>query len=164
VSGSAMVDAYSTEHLSRAFSAPQTPGRGAATASRVVAAVRFSTTTSNIARLASRDAPAFQATTSLLPTSYCATPSPSASAHVPCRHVRTGGQRAMISIQVAPFVGARIAVAPPDFVQSQLPPMVHTNSTQSLSDSARFFAFDSTPHPSAVFFVFPIPLIRQCFA
>jgi len=34
VSGSAMVDAYSTEHLSRAFSAPQTPGRGAATASR----------------------------------------------------------------------------------------------------------------------------------
>ena len=153
-----------SERLSYTATVPGTPAPRAGTESRVVAAVRFSTTTSNIARLASRDAPAFQVTTSLLPTSYCATPSPSASAHVPCCHVRTGGQRAMILIQVAPFVGARIAVAPPDFVQSQPPPMVHTNSTQSLNASASFFAFDSAPHPSAVFFVFPIPPIRQCFA
>jgi len=151
------------EHFHRAGSGPGTPAPRPATVSRVVAAVRSSTTKSSTAHLSSCGAPVSQHMASLLPQSYSATPNPLTCAFAPYRRVHTG-EHAMVAIRMARFVSARITIAPPDFVKSQQPPpMVHTNSTQSLSSSASSSATGPPVNPTAVF-VFPSRLICQRFA
>ena len=108
------MDTIGGEHLSYSTVVPGTPAPRAGTESRVVAAGQSPTTTSNIARLASRGAPAFQPTASLLPAAYCATPDPSTCVYVPYHHVRTG-ERAMVPLRLDPATGIRTpVVSPPD--------------------------------------------------
>ena len=156
---------YSTggERLPFTALAPGTPAPRAGTESRVVAAVRSSSTKSSTAHLSSCGAPVSQHMASLLPQSYSATPNPLTCAFAPYRRVHTG-EHAMVAIRMARFVSARITIAPPDFVEvQQSPPMVHTNSTQSLSSSASSSATDPPVNPTAVF-VLPSRLICQRFA
>jgi len=107
-----MVYCTGGEHLGYTTPAPGTPAPGAATVSRVVAAGQSPTTTSNIARLASRGAPTFKPTASLLPATHCATPDPSICVYVPYRHIQTG-ERAMIPLRLDPATGTRTPVVPP---------------------------------------------------
>ena len=105
---------YSTggEHLPFPALAPGTPAPRPTTDSRVVAAGQSPTTTSNIARLASRGTTAFHPTASLLPSTYCATPDPSTCVYVPYRHVRTG-ECAMVPLHLDPATGIRTPVVSP---------------------------------------------------
>ena len=80
-------------------------------------------TTSNIARLASRTAPAFHPTASLFPGGHIATPDPSTCVYVPYRHtcIHTGDHAPWWPLRLDATTGTRVPIVlPPNgFVATQ---------------------------------------------
>ena len=150
-----------SERLSYTATVPGTPAPRAGTESRVVAAGPSPATVSNIARLASRGASAFQPTASLLPAHHCATPDPSTCVYVPYRHVHTG-ERAMVPLRVDPTTGARIAPPPYGFLPAPADDAVESpNLLQWLAGLLCRHPSEPPVDSNAVHATAPIPATRQ---